>query len=341
MEHRHTGTDPRVLRGSEAELLRAVAYELKRVIVGQDRALERILVCLLAGGHCLLEGVPGLAKTLMVRTLAEIVGGRFTRIQFTPDLVPSDIVGTRIYLHSREEFAVEPGPVLTNFLLADEVNRAPAKVQSALLEAMGEQQVSIGGRTFPAPEPFLVLATQNPIESEGVYRLPEAQRDRFLMKLVLGYPDHGQEFEIARRMTSVPPSVQQVLTPRRVMALQRVARQVYVDPAVLEYAVRLVLATREPAAVGLPDLKPLLAYGASPRATIGLIRAARAHALLSGRGYALPGDVRAVAPEILRHRLLLSYEAIADGRSAEDLLPHLLEAVAPPETVPHPAPATA
>ncbi|HKY75422.1 MAG TPA: AAA family ATPase, partial [Acidimicrobiia bacterium] len=257
-------------------MLRAVHYELKKVVVGQDHSLERLLVCLLAGGHCLLEGLPGLAKTLTAHTLAQVVGGRFSRIQFTPDLVPSDIVGTRVYRASTERFDVELGPVLANVVLADEINRAPAKVQSALLEVMAEGHVTIGGETFPAPRPFLVLATQNPIESEGVYPLPEAQRDRFLMKLVVGYPAYHEELEIVRRMSDVVPQVAPLLRAEDVVRLQRVTRRVYVDPAVADYAVRLVIATRTPQVEGLEAVEPYLACGASPRASLGLVAAARA-----------------------------------------------------------------
>jgi MoxR-like ATPase len=311
----------------DAALLEAARYEVKKVVVGQDHALERLFVCLLAGGHCLLEGVPGLAKTLTVQTLAAVMGGEFARIQFTPDLVPSDIVGTRVYRASTERFDVELGPVFANFVLADEVNRAPAKVQSALLEVMAEGHVTLAGQTFPAPRPFLVLATQNPIESEGVYALPEAQQDRFLMKLVIGYPSYAEELEIVRRMSGGVGAVAQVLTPDELLRLQEAAGRVYVDPAVADYAVRIVLATRRPEAFGVQDVAPYVAYGASPRASLGLVVAARALALSAGRAFAVPGDVTALAPDILRHRLVLSYDALADGVGADELIGRILAQV--------------
>jgi MoxR-like ATPase len=311
----------------EASRLRAVHYEIKKVVVGQDHTLERLLVCLLAGGHCLLEGLPGLAKTLTAHTLAQVVGGRFSRIQFTPDLVPSDIVGTRVYRASSERFAVELGPVLANVVLADEINRAPAKVQSALLEVMAEGHVTIGGETYPAPRPFLVLATQNPIESEGVYALPEAQRDRFLMKLVVGYPAYQEELEIVRRMGDEMPAVEPLLSTTELVRLQRATRRIYVDPAVADYAVRLVIATRTPTVAGVEGVDAYLACGASPRATLGLVAAARAMALLRGRSFALPEDVAALAPDVLRHRLVLTYEALADGVQPDDLIGRILDDV--------------
>ncbi|MFV2100455.1 AAA family ATPase [Micromonospora sp. LOL_024] len=305
-------------------------YEVKRVIVGQDRLVERLLTALVADGHCLLEGVPGVAKTLAAQTLATVVGGTFSRIQFTPDLVPSDIVGTRIYRASKESFDVELGPIMANLVLADEINRAPAKVQSALLEAMAERQVSIGGRSHRVPEPFLVLATQNPIESEGVYQLPEAQRDRFLMRIVVGYPGGEDELAILYRMSAERPTAHPVLDPDRLRELQRRARQVFVHHAIAEYVVRLILATREPGRFGVPEIAPLLAYGASPRATLGLVAAARAQALLRGREYVLPDDVRELSVDVLAHRLVLSFDAIADGVSAEWVVRRLVEAVPPP-----------
>ena len=316
--------------GDDAAQLERLLFELRGTIVGQSRMLERVLVCLLAGGHCLIEGVPGLAKTLTIETLAKSIGGSFSRIQMTPDLVPSDIVGTRIYRGSTETFDIELGPVLANIVLTDEINRAPAKVQSALLEVMAERQVSIGGTTHPAPDPFLVLATQNPIESEGVYQLPEAQRDRFLMRVLVDYPDAAEEAEIVRRMGVEPPSPQQVLTLEDIRRLQRRARAVYVDHQVLEYAVSLVIATRRPADYGLPELDGLLAYGASPRASLGLVAAARAMALLRGRAYAVPQDVFEVGHEVLNHRLVLSYEALADGRSSAELASSVLARVPAP-----------
>jgi MoxR-like ATPase len=311
----------------DAALLEAVRYEVKKVVVGQDHALERLLVCLLAGGHCLLEGLPGLAKTLIVQTLAAVMGGDFARIQFTPDLVPSDIVGTRVYRASTEHFDVELGPIFANFVLADEINRAPAKVQSALLEVMAEGHVTIGGQTFPAPRPFLVLATQNPIESEGVYPLPEAQQDRFLMKLLIGYPTYSEELEIVRRMSGGMAEVRPMLTPDDLVRLQAAAGRVYVDPAVADYAVRVVVATRTPAALGVDGVAPYLAVGASPRASLGLVVAARALALLRGRAFALPEDIAALAPELLRHRLVLSYEALADGMEPDELIGRVLAQV--------------
>jgi MoxR-like ATPase len=318
----------------EAADLEQLLFELKKVIVGQDRGIERMLTCLLAGGHCLLESVPGLAKTLSVETLASAVGGTFSRIQFTPDLLPADVVGTRIYRASTEQFDVELGPVFANFVLADEINRAPAKVQSALLEVMAEHQVTIGGKRHAAPEPFLVLATQNPIESEGVYPLPEAQRDRFLMKVVLGYPTPAEEVEIVQRMGTNPPTASQVLSLEQVQALQAATDRVYVDRSVLEYAVNLVLCTRTPENFGLPELRTFIELGASPRASLGLIRAGRALALLRGRTYLTPQDVFDVAPEIMRHRLLLSYEALAQDVDVEQVLARVLGTVPAPRLTP-------
>ena len=315
----------------DAAVLEAARYEVKKVVVGQDHALERLLVCLLAGGHCLLEGVPGLAKTLTVQTLATVMGGDFARIQFTPDLVPSDIVGTRVYRASTEHFDVELGPIFANFVLADEINRAPAKVQSALLEVMAEGHVTLAGQTFPAPRPFLVLATQNPLESEGVYPLPEAQQDRFLMKLLIDYPSYGEELEIVRRMSGGVAQVQPLLTPDELVRLQDAAGRIYVDPAVADYAVRLVLATRRPEAFSVDGVAPYIAYGASPRASLGLVVAARALALSSGRAFALPEDVAALAPDVLRHRLVLSYEALAEGLGPDELIARVLAQV-PQET---------
>ncbi|TDC78940.1 MoxR family ATPase [Micromonospora sp. KC606] len=310
--------------------LEQTLIEVKRVIVGQDQLVERLLTAMVAEGHCLLEGVPGVAKTLAAQTLATVVGGTFSRIQFTPDLVPSDIVGTRIYRASTECFDVELGPIMANLVLADEINRAPAKVQSALLEAMAERQVSIGGRTWPVPEPFLVLATQNPIESEGVYQLPEAQRDRFLMKIVVDYPDDAEELAILYRMSGDRPRARRVLDPGRLRELQRRAAHIFVHHAVAEYVVRLILATRDPGRFGLPEIAPMLAYGASPRATLGLVAAARAQALLRGREYVLPEDVRELAVDVLAHRLVLSFDAVADGISPEAVVRRLVQAVPPP-----------
>lgn len=318
----------------DATLLERALFEVKRVIVGQDVLVERMLVALLARGHCLLEGVPGVAKTLAVQTLARVTGGTFARVQFTPDLVPADILGTRIYRQSSEEFDVELGPVFVNFLLADEINRAPAKVQSALLEVMAEHQVSLGGRSHPAPSPFLVMATQNPIEQEGVYVLPEAQRDRFLMKVVVGYPSESEEREIVYRMAVEPPAAEPVLDPGRLVALQERADRVFVHHALVDYAVRLVLATRDPASHGLPEIAGQVQYGASPRASLGLVRATRALAMLRGRDYALPDDVGDVAIDVLRHRLLLSYEALADNVSADEVVTRIVETLPRPSVAP-------
>ncbi|HEX2035149.1 MAG TPA: MoxR family ATPase [Chloroflexota bacterium] len=308
-------------------MMEGALFELKRVIVGQDAMLERVLVALLAGGHLLLEGVPGLAKTLTIRTLARVLGGTFRRVQFTPDLVPADIVGTRVYRPDTGTFVTEPGPVLCNYLLADEINRAPAKVQSALLEVMQERQVTIGGQTLPVPAPFLVLATQNPIEAEGTYPLPEAQLDRFLLKVLVGYPDFPEELAVVQRSLGDESQVRRVLDAPRLLAAQRAARGVYVDRAVQEYAVALAMATRHPRAYGLEALAPYLAFGASPRGSIALVHAARARALLRGRAYALPQDVRALAKDVLRHRLVLTYDALAETRSPDDLLDQVLAAV--------------
>jgi len=314
-------------------------FEIKKVIVGQERLIERLLVCLLARGHCLLEGVPGLAKTLAVETLASVVGGSFVRIQFTPDLLPADIVGTRIYRASKETFDVELGPVFANFVLADEINRAPAKVQSALLEVMAEHHVSIGGKTHGVPEPFLVLATQNPIESEGVYALPEAQRDRFLMKVLVGYPSPTEEVEIVNRMGVDPPTADEVLSLDALVELQTAADRVYVDRSLVDYAVNLVLATRSPASFGLPDLDELIAFGASPRASLGLVAGGRAIALMRGRSYVLPQDVFDVAPDVMRHRLVLSYEALARDLTPDHLLARILGTVPAPRVTPAQDPA--
>ena len=311
----------------EATELEQVIFEVKKVIVGQDRVVERLLVGLLARGHCLLEGLPGLAKTLAAETLAIVVGGTFHRVQFTPDLLPADVVGTRVYRASTETFDVELGPVFANFVLADEINRAPAKVQSALLEVMAEHQVTIGGKTFEVPRPFLVLATQNPIESEGVYQLPEAQRDRFLMKIIVDYPTPTEEVEIVNRMGVSPPVAHQVIDPERLLALQAAADAVYVDRAVVDYAVHLVLATRTPADYGLDIIEPYLTYGASPRASLGLVAGGRALALLRGRTYVLPQDVFDVAPDVLRHRLVPSYEALAESISVDQILAKVLSTV--------------
>jgi MoxR-like ATPase len=312
-----------------------VLYEVKKIIVGQDPLLERLVVALLARGHILVEGVPGLAKTMAIKTLAEAIGGEFKRIQFTPDLVPADLIGTRIYNQKTGEFNTSQGPVFTNLLLADEINRAPAKVQSALLEVMQERQVTIGRETFPVPNPFLVLATQNPIESEGTYPLPEAQVDRFMLKVLVGYPSATEEFVIVERMTGMLQAVQKVLTTEQLLGLQQETDRVYVDPALIEYAVRLVTATREPNEVGLKELGPYIMFGASPRASINLILAARALAFVRGRVYALPQDVRDLALDVMRHRLVLSYEALSDNVTGDELLRQILDHIPTPEVPLH------
>jgi MoxR-like ATPase len=311
--------------------LEQTLYQVKKTIVGQDHLLERMLVALLARGHVLVEGVPGLAKTMTIKTLAQAINGQFQRVQFTPDLVPADVIGTRIYNQREGEFQVSLGPVFTNLLLADEINRAPAKVQSALLEVMQERQVTIGRETFPAPDPFLVLATQNPIESEGTYPLPEAQVDRFMFKVLVGYPSPAEEFVVVERMTGRAETPTHVIDIEELKDYQRRADEVYVDPGVIEYAVRLATATREPGAVGLPDLARYLSFGASPRASINLILGAKALAFVRGRDYALPIDVRDLALDVLRHRLVLSYEALADAVSPDQLLYPILAAVAMPD----------
>lgn len=310
-------------------------YEVKKVIVGQDHLLERLVVALLARGHILVEGVPGLAKTMTIKTLAEAIGGEFKRIQFTPDLVPADLVGTRIYNQKTGDFTTSFGPVFTNLLLADEINRAPAKVQSALLEVMQERQVTIGRETFRVPNPFLVLATQNPIETEGTYPLPEAQVDRFMLKVLVGYPTPTEEFVIVERMTGVLQAVQTVLSTEQLLALQAEASRVYVDPALIEYAIRLVTATREPAAHGLKEMAHYVTFGASPRASINLILAGRALAFVRGRAYALPQDVRDIALDVIRHRLVLSYEALSDNVSADNILQKIFDRTPMPEVPLH------
>ncbi len=317
-----------------ADALDRVVFEVKRVIVGQERLVERLLVSLLARGHCLLEGVPGVAKTLAVETLAQTVSGSFSRLQFTPDLVPSDIVGTRIYRAGAEQFDTELGPIMANFVLADEINRAPAKVQSALLEVMAEQHVTIGGKRYDVPKPFLVLATQNPIESEGVYPLPEAQRDRFLMKIEVGYPTTAEEREIVYRMGSNPPTANMVLSLGELSSLQAAAGRVFVHHAIVDYVVRLVVSSRQPAVLGLHDVEQWISYGASPRATLGLVAAGRALALMRGRDYVLPQDVLDVAVDVMAHRLVRSYDAIADGVPASHAVQRLLQAVPLPQVAP-------
>ncbi len=314
-----------------AHPLEQVLFEVKRTIVGQDVLLERMAIGLLAGGHLLVEGVPGLAKTLAVKSLAAAIGGRFQRIQFTPDLVPADLTGTRVYRQHTGEFETSLGPVFTNLLLADEINRAPAKVQSALLEVMQERQVTIGRETFAMPDPFLVMATQNPIESEGTFPLPEAQVDRFMMKVVVSYPSSPEEHAIVERALEPPGPTQAMLTPEDLIRMQATARQVYVDPAVVDYAVRLVTATRAPATVGLGELDRYVTYGASPRASIALVLGARALAFLRGRDYALPHDVRELTLDVLRHRIVLSYEALADDVDPDTVIAGVLGAVAVPD----------
>jgi len=319
---------------ADATALERAMFEVKRVIVGQERMVERLMVSLLARGHCLLEGVPGVAKTLAVETLARTVSGSFARLQFTPDLVPSDIVGTRIYRPGAEKFDTELGPVFANFVLADEINRAPAKVQSALLEVMAERQVSLGGQRYPLPDPFLVLATQNPIESEGVYPLPEAQRDRFLMKIAVDYPSAAEEREIVYRMGVEPPVAHSVISTDELIDLQRRAARVFVHHAVVDYVVRLVIATRQPAEFGMADVAGWVSYGASPRASLGLIAAGRALALLRGRDYVLPQDVLDLAIDVLAHRMVLSYDAIADGVTAAQAVTRVLQTVSLPQVAP-------
>ncbi|MFN8450368.1 MAG: MoxR family ATPase [Anaerolineae bacterium] len=307
-----------------------VLYEVKKVIVGQDHLLERMVVALLARGHILVEGVPGLAKTMAIKTLAQTIGGDFKRIQFTPDLVPADLIGTRIFNQKSGEFNTSLGPVFTNLLLADEINRAPAKVQSALLEVMQEHQVTIARETFKVPEPFLVLATQNPIETEGTYALPEAQVDRFMLKVLVDYPSTTEEFVIVERMTGMLQPPQPVLTTEQLLGLQKEADRVYVDPALIEYAVKLVTATRKPQDIGLKDLQGYITFGASPRASINLILTARALAFVRGRDYALPQDVVDMALDVIRHRLVLSYEALSDNVTSDDLLKRIFSRVPVP-----------
>jgi MoxR-like ATPase len=310
--------------------LEQMLFEIKKVIVGQEALLERIVVALLSRGHILVEGVPGLAKTMAIRTVAQVVGGEFNRIQFTPDLVPADLVGTRIYNQKTGDFTTSLGPVFTNLLLADEINRAPAKVQSALLEVMQEHQVTIGRETHKVPEPFLVLATQNPIETEGTYALPEAQVDRFMLKVLVDYPSDREELVIVQRMTGQISDTRQILTPGQLVELQKQADETYVDPELMEYAVRLVGATRRPADYGLNDLAHYLSFGASPRASINLILAARALALTRGRDYVVPSDITELAPDVLRHRIVLSYEALADQVTADNLIDRVIESVPRP-----------
>jgi MoxR-like ATPase len=314
-------------------LMEQILYEVKRVVVGQDHFLERVMVAILAQGHLLVEGVPGLAKTLTVKTLASTLRGSFKRIQFTPDLVPADLIGTRIFNPRSGEFSTSLGPVFTHLLLADEINRAPAKVQSALLEVMQERQVTIAGETHKVPEPFLVMATQNPIETEGTYPLPEAQVDRFMMKVLVDYPSEDEEFVIAQRVTGPATTVSAVASMGQLAELQQECRKVYVDPALMQYAVRLVSATRRPERYGLAEQAKYLSYGASPRATIGLIEGARALAFMRGRGYALPEDMTVLVGDVLRHRLVLSYEALAEGLDADQLILRVMKKIPLPDKV--------
>jgi MoxR-like ATPase len=318
-------------RSEVSTLMEQVLYEVKKIVVGQDRFLERVLVAILAQGHLLVEGVPGLAKTLTVKTLARTIRGTFRRIQFTPDLVPADLVGTRIYNQKTGEFATALGPVFTHLLLADEINRAPAKVQSALLEVMQEYQVTIAGETHRVPQPFLVMATQNPIETEGTYPLPEAQVDRFMMKVLVGYPSEEEEIVIVNRVTGAENEVAAVATTEQLGELQRACRAGYVDPSLIRYAVRLAAATRDPGRFGIPGLAPYLSYGASPRAPIHLIEGARALAFLRGRGYALPEDVTDLVADVFRHRLVLSYQALADAMTADQIIHQVMQHIPAPE----------
>jgi len=324
-------TGPALTPAEISERLEQALFEIRRVIAGQDAMLERVLVCLLAQGHLLIEGVPGLAKTLTIKTTAGVLGGSFARVQFTPDLVPSDLVGTRIYRPDQGTFDTELGPVFCNFLLADEINRAPAKVQSALLEVMQERQVTIAHTTYPVPDPFLVMATQNPIESEGTYPLPEAQVDRFMLKILIDYPEHDEELTIVQRQLVAPPDLREALTLDDLRALQAAVGGVYVDPALVSYAVALAAATRNPAEAGLADLADYVSYGASPRGPISVTQAARALALMRGRDYATTEDVHALAKDALRHRLVLSYQALAEGVSPDAILDRVLAAVPVPE----------
>jgi MoxR-like ATPase len=312
------------------ELMEKILYEVKRMVVGQDKFLERVMVGLLAQGHLLVEGVPGLAKTLTVKTLAQAIQGSFKRIQFTPDLVPADLVGTRIYNQKTGDFSTTLGPVFANLLLADEINRAPAKVQSALLEVMQEKQVTIAGVSHPVPSPFVVMATQNPIETEGTYALPEAQVDRFMMKVLVGYPSDEEEAVIVERVIGPPIEIGAVANLQQLAALQKECRAVYLDPSLIQYAVRLVSATRTPEKHGIKDMARFITYGASPRATIGLAEGARALALMRGRRYALPEDMLDLVPDVLRHRIALSYEALSEGITPDKIIAALMGKIAPP-----------
>ena len=312
-------------------LMQSVLYEVKRIVVGQDHFLERVLVAILAQGHLLVEGVPGLAKTLTVNTLAKTIRGSFKRIQFTPDLLPADLIGTRMYNQRTGDFSTVLGPVFTNLLLADEINRAPAKVQSALLDVMQERQVTIAGESHRVPEPFLVMATQNPIETEGTYPLPEAQVDRFMMKVLVGYPSEEEEFVIVERVTGAATTVSAVCSTAQLMELQAECRKIYVDPGLMQYAVKLVSATRRPERYGMKDMTRYITFGASPRATINMIEGARALAFLRARNYVLPEDVIDLVPDVMRHRLVLSYEALSDGLTADQIVMRVLQAIPAPD----------
>jgi MoxR-like ATPase len=324
-------TDTTTVSSEASGLMERVLYEVKRVVVGQDHFLERVMVAMLANGHLLVEGVPGLAKTLTVKTLAQTLRGSFKRIQFTPDLVPADLVGTRIFNPRTGEFSTSLGPVFTHLLLADEINRAPAKVQSALLEVMQERQVTIAGETHKVPEPFLVMATQNPIETEGTYPLPEAQVDRFMLKVLVDYPAPADELTVIERALADPVVVEQLLSVDELAELQAATRRIYVDPAVSRYALSIALATRRLTEAGLEELASYVDFGASPRGPINLVLAARALALLRGRRYVLPQDVRELVKDVLRHRMVLSYEALAEGVDADQLLDRVLETIAMPQ----------
>jgi MoxR-like ATPase len=329
--HPSSGASAQQSAEAAAALMQNILYEVKRVVVGQDHFLERVMVALLAQGHLLVEGVPGLAKTLTVKTLANTLRGSFKRIQFTPDLVPADLVGTRVFNQKTSEFSTALGPVFAHLLLADEINRAPAKVQSALLEVMQERQVTIAGETHKVPDPFLVMATQNPIETEGTYPLPEAQVDRFMMKVLVDYPTEEEEFVIAQRVTGTSMGASAVASMGQLAEMQRACRQVYVDPSLIQYAVRLVGATRRPDKYDLGDIARYLTFGASPRATIGMVEGARALAFMRGRHYVLPEDMTVLVPDVLRHRLVLSYEALADGISADQLVQKVMKKIPTPD----------
>jgi MoxR-like ATPase len=323
-------TEELLKKSEDATLMEQVLYEIKKIIVGQDHLLERVLVAILSQGHLLVEGVPGLAKTLTIKTLAEAIHGTFKRIQFTPDLVPADLIGTRIYNQNTAKFSTSLGPVFTNLLLADEINRAPAKVQSALLEVMQERQVTIGGETYKVPEPFLVMATQNPIETEGTYPLPEAQVDRFMMKVLVDYPSESDEFVIVERMTGTLAPVKAVVTTDQLIELRREAEKVYVDPSLIQYAVRLATATREPDNFNISDIDKYIMYGASPRASINMIITARSLAFVRGRKYVIPQDVMDMAFDVMRHRLVLSFEAMSDDMTSDMILQRILERIPAP-----------